>query len=57
MAITFYEGSMVENGIYGPINKSCSIYLSHSNLIKDTWPKKVLLHNGTLHNRVRATFP
>jgi hypothetical protein len=33
LTITFYEGSMVEKCMYGPINKSCLIYLSHSNLI------------------------
>jgi len=57
MAIMLYEGSTVEKCIYGPINKSCLIYLSHSNIFKDTWPKEVLLRNGTLHGRVRVTFP
>jgi hypothetical protein len=57
MAITFYERNTVEKHIYGPINKSCLIYLSHSNLFKDTWLKEVLLRNGTLHDRVRVAFP
>ncbi len=57
MGITFYEGSMVEKCIYGPINKSCLIYLNYSNLFKDTWPKEVLLRNGTLHGRVCVAFP